>query len=124
MHVYRNEAEYRDGHTGVFGCDEISPEGKAGQERGSPAVGHTKGGSAKTRGSDRTPLLWQPPAPLARLMSSSPKLSKVSAATKLTCPWPNIISRAPRRSFRETKETEIRAKIKYKPMQRLSPPPG
>ncbi|KAK2527308.1 hypothetical protein Q9966_010398 [Columba livia] len=26
MHVYRNEAEYRDGHTGVFGCDEISPE--------------------------------------------------------------------------------------------------
>lgn len=90
----------------AFGCDEISPEGKAGQERGSPAVGHPKGGSAKTRGSERTPLLRQPPAPLARFISSSPKLSKVSAATKLTCPWPSISSGRAEEMFQRDKRDQ------------------
>lgn len=72
MHIFRNGAEHRDGHTGAFGCDGISPEGKAGQERGSPAAGlrgSPRGALPKLGARAGSP---SPGSPLFPALASSP----------------------------------------------------
>lgn len=130
MHIYRNGAEYRDGHAGAFGCDGISPEGKAEQERGSPAVGLRDtpggegGGSAKTRGSGRTP----PPPPAAPSSPRSPPLLLPQTFQSTGCHRANLpVARAsfrgaPRGPLEPRKRT--RAKAEYEPMSRSSRPAG
>lgn len=69
MHIYGNGAEHRDGRTGAFGGDGISPEGKAGQERESPAVGPRgppRGALPKLRARAGHPFPQQPPPPSPR----------------------------------------------------------
>lgn len=113
---YRNGAEYRDGHTGAFGCDGIPPEGK-----GSPAVGlrGTPRGALPTPGARVGTSLTR-----AQLLSSSPKLSKVSYATKLICPWLDIIPGAPRKIFRGPKEKRNKVQAEVRTCVACACPPG
>lgn len=113
----RHGAEYRDGRTGAFGCDGIPPEGK-----GSPAVGL---GAPQAELCQHQGLGQAPPSPgNPQLLSSSPKLSKVSSATKLTCPWPDILPEAPRKISRAAKEKRNKVQNEVRTCVPCACPPG
>lgn len=104
MRFYRNGAEYRDGHTGVFGCDGIPPEGK-----GSPAVGlrGTPRGALPTPGARaRTSLTRQPPAPRAQLIYSSPKLFQSNICRQVNLPVARHHPRGVEENFRSDRREE------------------